>query len=166
MSKSLTVRLTDSRSSARSAPIWYTPPVKPPPPSTSAVFEDRRRRCGRPPPPWLGRSFAPASRLTTLPMQRPSLMAPRRQAVRLACALCVVLGLAAPASALSPPSAARELARALRPAGGASGALVVDLTTRATIYRAKATVRRMPASVEKLYTTSTALLRLGRGFTL
>ena len=43
MSKSLTVLLTASRSSARSAPISYTPPVKPPPPSTSAVLLGRRR---------------------------------------------------------------------------------------------------------------------------
>src|SRR3989442_8633021 len=46
MSKSLTVRLTLRRSSARTAPISYTPPVKPPPPSTNAVRERRsRRRC-------------------------------------------------------------------------------------------------------------------------
>src|SRR5215212_5337014 len=44
MSKSLTVRLTLRRSSARRAPISYTPPVKPPPPSTSAVRERRSRR--------------------------------------------------------------------------------------------------------------------------
>ena len=44
MSNSLTVRLTASRSSARRAPISYTPPVTPPPPSTSAVRERRRRR--------------------------------------------------------------------------------------------------------------------------
>src|SRR5919108_2980335 len=44
MSKSLTVRLTLRRSSARSAPISYTPPVKPPPPSTSAVRERRGLR--------------------------------------------------------------------------------------------------------------------------
>src|SRR3954452_12328592 len=42
----LTVRLTESRSSARSAPISYTAPVKPPPPRTSAVLERRRRRRG------------------------------------------------------------------------------------------------------------------------
>jgi len=43
-SNSFTVRFTDSRSSARSAPISYTPPVNPPPPSTSAVFERAERR--------------------------------------------------------------------------------------------------------------------------
>ena len=48
MSKSVTERLTDSRSSARSAPISYTAPVKPPPPSTSAVLEGLPRAL-RPP---------------------------------------------------------------------------------------------------------------------
>jgi hypothetical protein len=44
MSNWLTVRLTLSRSSARSAPISYTAPVNPPPPSTSAVLESFARR--------------------------------------------------------------------------------------------------------------------------
>src|SRR5215813_8292352 len=44
MSKSLTVRLTASRSNARSAPISYTPPVNPPPPRTRAVLSARPRR--------------------------------------------------------------------------------------------------------------------------
>src|SRR3954447_6018203 len=38
------VLLTASRSSARRAPISYTPPVKPPPPSTRAVLSRRGRR--------------------------------------------------------------------------------------------------------------------------
>ena len=57
----LTVRSTARRSSARSAPISYTPPVNPPPPSTSAVFErfrPRRRRGER----------VPISSSTTLPI--------------------------------------------------------------------------------------------------
>src|SRR5437588_7686710 len=70
-SNSFTVRLTDSRSSARSAPISYTPPVNPPPPSTSAVFDraGRRRdlevRAAAP-----GRSAPAVSSLTTLPILR------------------------------------------------------------------------------------------------
>jgi D-alanyl-D-alanine carboxypeptidase/D-alanyl-D-alanine-endopeptidase (penicillin-binding protein 4) len=51
----------------------------------------------------------------------------------------------------------------MRPAGGASGAYVIDLDTGEPIYALRASTGRMPASVEKLYTTSTALLRMGGG---
>jgi D-alanyl-D-alanine carboxypeptidase/D-alanyl-D-alanine-endopeptidase (penicillin-binding protein 4) len=50
--------------------------------------------------------------------------------------------------------------------GGASGAYVVDLNTGQTLYSNAAGVGRLPASVEKIYTTSTALLRFGSGGTL
>jgi D-alanyl-D-alanine carboxypeptidase/D-alanyl-D-alanine-endopeptidase (penicillin-binding protein 4) len=50
--------------------------------------------------------------------------------------------------------------------GGASSAYVVDLTTGEPLYSAAAAALRLPASVEKLYTTSTALLRLGPTATL
>jgi D-alanyl-D-alanine carboxypeptidase/D-alanyl-D-alanine-endopeptidase (penicillin-binding protein 4) len=49
------------------------------------------------------------------------------------------------------------------PIGAHSGALVVDLDTGQTLLSRQATVGRMPASVEKLWTTSTALRRLGPG---
>src|SRR4051812_50209503 len=62
MSNWLPLLLTESRSSARSAPISYTPPVKPPPPSTSAVRDWRPRAERRRPP------AAPFSSLTTLPI--------------------------------------------------------------------------------------------------
>ena len=58
----LTVRFTASRSSARRAPISYTPPVNPPPPSTSAVLERRGRRrpaCRSALRPALGRLLEP-----------------------------------------------------------------------------------------------------------
>jgi D-alanyl-D-alanine carboxypeptidase/D-alanyl-D-alanine-endopeptidase (penicillin-binding protein 4) len=42
-----------------------------------------------------------------------------------------------------------------------SGALVQDLTTGQTLYSYAPTVGRLPASVEKLYTTTTALMRFG-----
>src|SRR5215217_5304194 len=51
----------------------------------------------------------------------------------------------------------REMARA----GGSSGAYVVDLGSNTEIYASKADVGRMPASVNKLYTSATALLRYG-----
>jgi D-alanyl-D-alanine carboxypeptidase/D-alanyl-D-alanine-endopeptidase (penicillin-binding protein 4) len=50
--------------------------------------------------------------------------------------------------------------------GGASGAYVVDLNTGQVLYSYAAAVERVPASVEKVYTTSTALLRFGSQGTL
>src|SRR5271170_8030644 len=79
-SKLFTVLFTASRSSARSAPISYTPPVNPPPPRTSAVLWRRARALaaerGRTGPPTSrgrgrARSFPPGSSLTTLPIGRP-----------------------------------------------------------------------------------------------
>src|SRR3954451_461807 len=51
----------------------------------------------------------------------------------------------------------REMARA----GGSSGAYVLDLGSRTELYASKPDVGRMPASVNKLYTSATALLRYG-----
>ncbi len=69
---------------------------------------------------------------------------------------------AVPAAAASPLSSLRTtLRRDMRRAGGADGALVVDQTTAHTLFSANPNVRRLPASVEKLYTTTTALLDYG-----
>ena len=64
------------------------------------------------------------------------------------------------------PSAAltrlqRTLAGDLNRQGGANSALVVDETTGRTLWAYNDTAGRLPASVEKLYTTTTALLDLG-----
>ena len=79
--------------------------------------------------------------------------------------LVAVLGLlaAVPAAASGSPRARlhASLARALRSAGGASGAYVLDLTTGQALFSASPRTLRLPASVEKLYTTSTALARFG-----
>lgn len=53
------------------------------------------------------------------------------------------------------------LARQMASAGAGSSALVVDLDSGEELYARRPDVRRTPASVEKLYTTSAALLRLG-----
>lgn len=53
--------------------------------------------------------------------------------------------------------------RAMRAAGRFSGALVIDMNTSRTLFAQAANVPRLPASVEKVYTTSTALLRFGAG---
>jgi D-alanyl-D-alanine carboxypeptidase/D-alanyl-D-alanine-endopeptidase (penicillin-binding protein 4) len=58
-------------------------------------------------------------------------------------------------------SLTRSLGAGMREAGLYSGADVVDLSTGDTLYSHNADTGRLPASVEKLYTTSTALLRFG-----
>ncbi len=86
----------------------------------------------------------------------------------------VVLALG-PASATARPSpgagGARRaldlrLSNGMRAAGTSSGAYVLDLTTGRQLYAANAHVGRPPASVQKLYTTSTVLLKFGSAATL
>jgi D-alanyl-D-alanine carboxypeptidase/D-alanyl-D-alanine-endopeptidase (penicillin-binding protein 4) len=83
-----------------------------------------------------------------------------------------VSGVAVPAPKLSSRTRvaertlSRRLSAGLGNAGRSSGALVLDLTTGAKLYASAAGVGRLPASVEKIYTTSTALLELGPGATL
>jgi len=85
----------------------------------------------------------------------------------LACA-CAALGVAAPASeALDATTLRARLAREMqRSRLPFAGAYVRDLDTGATLYAHKEDVARPPASVQKLYTTSTALLRFGPDATL
>ncbi len=54
----------------------------------------------------------------------------------------------------------------MRQAGRFSGAYVVDLTANRTLYSKNANTSRLPASVEKLYTTTTVLQRFGPSATL
>jgi D-alanyl-D-alanine carboxypeptidase/D-alanyl-D-alanine-endopeptidase (penicillin-binding protein 4) len=86
----------------------------------------------------------------------------------LALAALVALVLAGPAQARS--TALRTLGTALNSAisqsGGSDGVLVVDLSNGRTLFSHAAGTPRLPASVEKLYTTSTALLRFGPNATL
>ena len=53
------------------------------------------------------------------------------------------------------------LGKAVRLAGPGSGALVEDLNARTTLYALHATIKRPPASVEKLYTTTALIRKLG-----
>jgi D-alanyl-D-alanine carboxypeptidase/D-alanyl-D-alanine-endopeptidase (penicillin-binding protein 4) len=75
-----------------------------------------------------------------------------------------------PMSDAPPPSAPRTAALAklqralssdLNRQGGENSALVVDATTDRTLWAYNDTAARLPASVEKLWTTTTALLELG-----
>lgn len=82
----------------------------------------------------------------------------------LAVALCASIlgaGAPAPARALSPAALTVKLTRELRLAGPSSGAYAVDLDSGRALVSIRASVARPPASVNKLFTTSTALARLG-----
>jgi serine-type D-Ala-D-Ala carboxypeptidase/endopeptidase (penicillin-binding protein 4) len=59
-----------------------------------------------------------------------------------------------------------QLRHELALAGGASGAYVYDLTTSTPLFAERAGVPRAPASVEKLYTATTALELMGAEATL
>ena len=73
--------------------------------------------------------------------------------------LCALLPASAQAAGLT--ATKRVLDRQMAHAGGSAGAYVVDLDTGSALYANRADVRRMPASVEKLYTTATAMLLFG-----
>jgi D-alanyl-D-alanine carboxypeptidase/D-alanyl-D-alanine-endopeptidase (penicillin-binding protein 4) len=71
---------------------------------------------------------------------------------------------AASASAQSTPAQralTKALTKGMHQEGAYSGAYVLDLTTGKPLFSSAAGTPRLPASIEKLYTTSTALLRFG-----
>ncbi|MDX6723967.1 MAG: hypothetical protein QOD73_2371 [Solirubrobacteraceae bacterium] len=75
---------------------------------------------------------------------------------------CAALGLTAPASqALDRAQLRTSLSRQMAVAGTLAGAYVRDLDTGEVLYARRQSTPRIPASVQKLYTTSTALLRFG-----
>jgi serine-type D-Ala-D-Ala carboxypeptidase/endopeptidase (penicillin-binding protein 4) len=81
---------------------------------------------------------------------------------RIVCLAALFAALLAPtAQAGGPTATARALDRQMNKAGAASGAYVVDLDTGQELYARAPDVARMPASVNKLYTTSAALLLYG-----
>jgi serine-type D-Ala-D-Ala carboxypeptidase/endopeptidase (penicillin-binding protein 4) len=83
--------------------------------------------------------------------------------VRRSLALLVAVAALGPAATAAPAQTMlqRELGRQMARAGPASGALAVDLDSGRVLYALRSATGRMPASVEKLWTTSTALRRLG-----
>ncbi len=87
-------------------------------------------------------------------------------AATLGAALALLAGTAAAAGAQTPPSSQEQLlTQSMRGGigimGASSGAYVVDVNTGQTLFSQGATTGRLPASVEKIYTTTTALLQLG-----
>ncbi len=79
----------------------------------------------------------------------------------LALAILLVLLLAPGARAADLAATQRVLAREMARSGAYSGAYVVDVRTGQRLYSYRADVGRAPASVEKLYTSATALLKYG-----
>jgi len=69
------------------------------------------------------------------------------------------------ATAVAQPSAQATLQKSLNPLmgdiGSSASAYAVDMSTGQALYSVAPTTGRLPASLEKIYTTSTALLRLG-----
>jgi D-alanyl-D-alanine carboxypeptidase/D-alanyl-D-alanine-endopeptidase (penicillin-binding protein 4) len=81
---------------------------------------------------------------------------------RALCLAALFLGLSgSAASAAGLPATQRILAREMAQSGVASGAYVADLDTGQELFAANPDVPRIPASVNKLFTTSTALQRFG-----
>ncbi|MGH2942243.1 MAG: D-alanyl-D-alanine carboxypeptidase, partial [Solirubrobacteraceae bacterium] len=81
-------------------------------------------------------------------------------------ALAAMLVGAAPAGAYSRADLAAKIAREMRQGPATSGAYVRDMDTGEELFALRENAVRIPASVEKLFTTSAALLRLGPGTTL
>lgn len=75
--------------------------------------------------------------------------------------LLVVAGAGSIVSAAAAAPLDAPVAGQLARAGGLSGGFVLDTTTGRTLAAVRADAPRIPASVNKLYTTSTALLRFG-----
>ena len=81
---------------------------------------------------------------------------------RIVCLAALLAALLAPAAQAGGPAAtARALDRQMSKAGIASGAYVVDLDSGRELYARAPDVARIPASVNKLFTTSAALRLYG-----
>ena len=94
----------------------------------------------------------PARRVTTTVRLRPA---------PLVAAVAALLAAAPPAAALDGDALAGALAREARNAGVFSGAYARDLDSDRVFVAVRPDTPRIPASVEKLFVTSTALLRFG-----
>ncbi len=76
-------------------------------------------------------------------------------------ALLATLAGATPAAGYDESDLKKKLAREMRLAPSSSGAYVRDMDSGEELFALRENVVRIPASVEKLFTTSSALLRMG-----
>jgi len=81
-------------------------------------------------------------------------------------ALIATLAVAAPAGAYTQAELKTKLTSEMRHAPASSGAYVRDMDSGEELFALRENIVRIPASVEKLFTTSSALLRLGPAETL
>lgn len=88
-----------------------------------------------------------------------------RRTALLVLAIAALSG-AIPRAAAAQSTLSAQLAHELALAGPASGVYVYDLNTATPLFAERATIARPPASVEKLYTATTALELMGPGATL
>ncbi len=78
--------------------------------------------------------------------------------------IALLAGTAAAAAAQTPPAQRtldRSLSQSMAKVGSSAGAYVLDLNTGQVLFSEAPNTGRLPASLEKIYTTSTALLGLG-----
>ncbi|HKO26178.1 MAG TPA: D-alanyl-D-alanine carboxypeptidase/D-alanyl-D-alanine-endopeptidase [Solirubrobacteraceae bacterium] len=78
--------------------------------------------------------------------------------------IAMLAGTAAAAGAQTPPAQRalqHTLTQSMARVGSSAGAYVLDLGTGQVLFSEAPNTGRLPASLEKIYTTSTALLRLG-----
>jgi serine-type D-Ala-D-Ala carboxypeptidase/endopeptidase (penicillin-binding protein 4) len=81
---------------------------------------------------------------------------------RIVCLAALLAAALAPAAqAAGPAATAKALGKQMARAGSGSGAYVIDLDSGSQLYASAPDVARVPASVNKLYTTSTSLLKWG-----
>ena len=89
-----------------------------------------------------------------------------RRVIATLLALAALLAGAAPAAAISETRLKDKISDEMATAPAASGAYVRDMDSGAELYALRENAVRIPASVEKIFTTSVALLRLGPSATL
>ena len=89
-----------------------------------------------------------------------------RRVIATLLALGATLAGAPPATAYTEAGLKTRIAREMRKAPATSGVYVRDIDSGEELFALRENVARIPASVEKLFTTSSALLRLGPSATL